>query len=162
MGTSLTLNEVRQSMSAEDVRLKRLWQALPDRAVSEEDAFRIILEIEGRYEGDNAFASLRLEQLRSVGAIVTPPNAAVQRSSEFPSSLPPDLVPGSEQWNEIRDQENREARLREIESENAAYRSAYEASPAGRERRELIEIVDARVDERIAELVREGKLSAGA
>jgi hypothetical protein len=148
--TSLTPEAVHQQieMSAEDRRLKRLWNALPpDQVVREEEAFRLILEAADRYVGDDAWASLQLQVLAAMGAVHAWPGGAVRRSETFP--ILPDLVPGNAAFEELRQRENAEAREREIASENESYRLQYEASPEGRARREMLALVDERVTDRV-------------
>jgi hypothetical protein len=150
MSTSLSFTEAKaQQMSAEDVRLKRIWAALPDHAVSEEEAFRLILSAADRYEGDDAWAGLMLAQLRGMGAVIG--NGTVQRAPEFP--ILPDLIPGSQAYSDLRERENREAREREIAAANETYRRNFEASPEGLRRRELVELIDERIEARVNELV---------
>jgi hypothetical protein len=105
--------------------------------VSEEEAFALILEAANRYEGDDAYASLVLAQLRAMGAITG--NGTVQRAPEFP--ILPDLIPGSDAYNELRERESRAARDREIAAENETYRRNFEASPEGRQQRELVDLI---------------------
>jgi hypothetical protein len=155
----LSFSEVREQLSPEDVRLKKLWIAIGEHPISRDEAETRINEAAGQWEGDGAFAGAQLTILESMGA-VSVAGDTVTRSDEFPQL--PDLTPGTQAYNDAKYAEEREARAREIESENETYARAYENSPAGRERRELLELVDARVDERIRELVREGKLSATA
>jgi hypothetical protein len=59
------------------------------------------------------------------------------------------LVPGNAAYEELRERENREQREREIASENESYRLAYEQSPEGRARREMLALVDERVTDRV-------------
>jgi hypothetical protein len=152
--TTLSVQQVRGQLSAEDVRLKRLWNALPDHPISEETAFELIVAAGGRMVGDDAWASGMLTILRGMGA-VSVTHEGIRRSDEFP--ILPDLIPGSDAYNELRDRERAEAREREIANENTTARHNFEHSPLGRQQRELKELVDRRVDElltpRVAELV---------
>jgi hypothetical protein len=154
MSTSLSTEDVRgQLESAEDRRLRRLWAALPaGETIGEERAFGLILTAADRYEGDLAWASLQLQVLAGMGA-VTVNGGAVKRSSEFP--ILPDLVPGNAAYEELRERENREAREREIANENHTARQNFEASPEGRHRRELLELVDERIELALDEFRRE-------
>ncbi len=139
-------------MSASDKKLRRLWRALPaDRAVSEQEAFEL-LEQEANRPGDGAWASAMIVTLRGVGALV--PGGAIRRSETFPD-LPPDNhnLPGSDAFNrrleEVQAEERRRRDLRDAEAQRA-----WENGPAGRERRELLALIDERVDERVDERLR--------
>ncbi len=142
MATTASVHEVRQQMmSAEDLRLRRLWGVLPaDRPVPEEEAYAAILEAAGRHTGDDAWASAHVAMLAAMGAVKAPPGGPIERSAEFP--ILPDLVPGTQAYMEVRDRGREEMREREVESENRAARRRFEESPEGRQRRETEELID--------------------
>jgi hypothetical protein len=156
MATSLDVSEVKDQieMSAEDRRLKRLWDALPaDRAVTEAEAFEALLRAADRWSGDDAWASAMLATLRGMGAVHGRPGGTVKRSAEFP--VLPDLVPGNAAYEELRERENREQREQEIANDNRTARQNFEASPEGRQRKELLELVDERIELALDEFRRE-------
>jgi hypothetical protein len=145
----LSVPEVRQEieLSAEDRRLRRLWAALPaGEAVPEERAHKLICEAAGKWQGDGAFGSGMITILQGMGAVEVN-GGAVKRSDTFP--ILPDLTIGSDAYNELLARENHAAREREIASENQTARQNFEQSPQGRQQRELLELVDERVTERV-------------
>jgi hypothetical protein len=133
----------------------RLWASLPaDQWIPEEEAFSLILRAADRYQGDGAWASLMVQTLAGMGAVQVR-NGSVRRSDDYPSL--PDLIIGSDAYNALLERENKEAREREIENDNRTARQNFEQSPQGRQQRELLELVDERVnailDDRVEALV---------
>jgi hypothetical protein len=132
----------------------RLWSALPaGETISEARAFELILESADRWSGDDAWASGMLATLRGMGALTVTTGGGVRRSDDWPQLE--DLIPGRPAYEQLREAENKAAREREIQNENETYRLRWEASPEGRQRRELGELIDDRVDEVVKERLAE-------
>jgi hypothetical protein len=159
MATSLDVSEVKGQIefSAEDRRLMKLWASLPaGQPIPEDEAHARICEAAGKWEGDGAFGSGMVTVLRNMGA-VTVSGGSVRRSDDWPQL--PDLIPGNEAYERLRERENREQREREIENDNRLAAERFAQSPEGRLQRETRELIDERVEQalrtRLAEVADE-------
>jgi len=145
MATTLSVEQVRAQMSAEDKKLYRLWRALPaDRAVSEEEAFEILEQEAGR-PGDDAWASAMLITMRTLGIV----DGSGRRAETFPE-LPEDHANrhGTDVFNAALERQQAEERRQREKADQAAQR-AYENGPEMRERGELIALMREVVHEEI-------------
>ncbi len=139
MEASLTVPEVKGEPTAEDLRLHALWQSLPARATTEEEALDAIATA-GQRPGDGAWALYQLRLLRDMGAV-----KGLERAAAFPFGIP-ELTPHSQAYMDVQAREREEAREREKKAENETHRSRFEESDEGRRQRELRELVDERVN----------------
>ncbi|HZO77794.1 MAG TPA: hypothetical protein VFB39_07095 [Solirubrobacteraceae bacterium] len=137
--------------------LRRLWASIPSGPLGERELDEAIIEASGRHEGDYAWASAIRATLTSARAVSVRPGRGprefvYERAEAFPESHG-DTGPGSPSYNDQlrRQHEEWEREMRDQDKRSA---QALLESPFGRQRREIIALVDQRVDERVEELLR--------
>lgn len=152
MSTSLTASEVKMSLA--DQQFRRLWQAgSAERAVSEDEAFEILEKAAGQ-EGNGAWSSATLLSLCILGVVIR--EGDLYRWAETFPELPEDDSNrhGTEVFNAALERRQAEERRKREIADREAQRE-YENGPAGRERRERIELITEVVREVAPEVVRE-------
>lgn len=132
---------------AEYLKLRNLWQRLPDRALSENALYEQIIAARNLRPGDFATARAVASDLVAGGAIVREPQGAYRKAPEFPEFE--NRSPGTPAYNAELARlaaEERERRER-AERQSEENRKRLQASAEAAETRFLNERIDARLRE---------------
>lgn len=133
--------------------LRRLWARLPDRPLSERELEEAILETSGHRPGDYAWAGAMRSALVAAHAVtVTRRDDGQLEYARGRWTDWPDASPGTPAYNAelARRQAVNEAELKLADQARAR---EFAASPAGRQRQQILELIDSRIDERVKALV---------
>jgi|ERR1035441_6190250 hypothetical protein len=132
--------------------LYKIWLAVPDGPLSEDELHSAILSTTGHNEGDLAFADAMRSSLTSASAVTARRDAAgaveYMRAKAFP--IWPPNGPGSESFNE----QLVAIQTAEHEARDRSATAAYESSHEARQRADMVRLIDGRFHELFDELVR--------
>lgn len=141
-------------------QLKRTWQQLPSGHLTERQMDEAIIRARDLYEGDYAGAGAIRASLVNAGAVTVRQGDergewVYEKADAFPE-LPFNGY-GSEPFNRelARLSEQEQARLAALDEQR---RLEFERSPWGWQRKQIIALIDQRIDERLGEVLREASL----